>query len=75
MSEPAESPPRPVLSIVVPFLNEEEVLEQTYAELKQLLPPAQVEYVEKQPTLEDIFLAIVSNDGTAGTAGADDTDN
>jgi dolichol-phosphate mannosyltransferase len=37
MSEPAESPPRPVLSIVVPFLNEEEVLEQTYAELKQLL--------------------------------------
>src|SRR5262249_31606782 len=37
MSEPAESPPRPVLSIVVPFLNEEEVLEQTYAELKQFL--------------------------------------
>ena len=47
----------------------------TLTELKQLLPPAQVEYVEKQPTLEDIFLAIVSNDGTAGTAGADDTDN
>ena len=31
----------------------------TLAELKQLLPPTEVEYVEKQPTLEDIFLAIV----------------
>ncbi|HET6298154.1 MAG TPA: ATP-binding cassette domain-containing protein [Kribbella sp.] len=36
----------------------------TLAELKQLLPPAKVEYVEKQPTLEDIFLALVGNDGT-----------
>ena len=35
----------------------------TLAELKQLLPPARVEYVEKQPTLEDIFLAIVGHDG------------
>jgi ABC-2 type transport system ATP-binding protein len=33
----------------------------TLAELKQLLPPAKVEYVEKQPTLEDIFLAIVGS--------------
>ncbi len=31
----------------------------TLAELKQLLPPATVEYVEKQPTLEDVFLAVV----------------
>jgi ABC-2 type transport system ATP-binding protein len=31
----------------------------TLAELKQLLPPAQVEYVEKQPTLEDVFLTLV----------------
>jgi ABC-2 type transport system ATP-binding protein len=31
----------------------------TLAELKQLFPPAQVEYIEKQPTLEEIFLAIV----------------
>ncbi|GAA1024712.1 MULTISPECIES: ABC transporter ATP-binding protein [Amycolatopsis] len=31
----------------------------TLAELKQLLPPARVEYVEKQPTLEDVFFAIV----------------
>ncbi|MGF2949887.1 ABC transporter ATP-binding protein [Microbacterium alcoholitolerans] len=30
----------------------------TLAELKQLLPAATVEYVEKQPTLEEIFLAI-----------------
>ena len=31
----------------------------TLAELKQLLPPATVEYVEKQPSLEDVFLALV----------------
>ncbi|MCX2951537.1 ABC transporter ATP-binding protein [Lentzea sp. NEAU-D7] len=31
----------------------------TLAELKQLLPPAKREYVEKQPTLEDVFLALV----------------
>jgi ABC-2 type transport system ATP-binding protein len=31
----------------------------TLAELKELLPPTEVEYVEKQPTLEDIFLAVV----------------
>src|SRR5215468_8994696 len=35
----------------------------TLAELKQLFPPAQVEYVEKQPSLEDIFLAITGSDG------------
>ena len=33
----------------------------TLAELKQLLPPARVEYVEKQPTLEDIFLTLVGD--------------
>ncbi len=33
----------------------------TLAELKHLLPPAKVEYVEKQPTLEDIFLALVGD--------------
>jgi ABC-2 type transport system ATP-binding protein len=31
----------------------------TLADLKKLFPPAKVEYVEKQPTLEDIFLAII----------------
>jgi ABC-2 type transport system ATP-binding protein len=34
------------------------------AELKRLLPPATVEYVEKQPTLEDVFLAIVGTPTT-----------
>jgi ABC-2 type transport system ATP-binding protein len=43
----------------------------TLTELKQLLPPAKVEYVEKQPTLEDVFLAIV---GAAGTDGDADND-
>ncbi len=38
----------------------------TLAELKQLLPPAKVEYVEKQPTLEDVFLAIVGEGGKDG---------
>jgi ABC-2 type transport system ATP-binding protein len=31
----------------------------TLHELKQLLPPAEIEYVEKQPTLEDVFLSLV----------------
>ena len=31
----------------------------TLAELKALFPPAEIEYVEKQPTLEEIFLAII----------------
>ncbi len=35
----------------------------TLAELKRLLPPTKVEYVEKQPTLEDIFLALVGGSG------------
>jgi len=33
----------------------------TLAELKQLLPAATVEYVEKQPSLEDVFLALVGD--------------
>ena len=31
----------------------------TLADLKKLFPPAKVEYVEKQPTLEEIFLTII----------------
>jgi ABC-2 type transport system ATP-binding protein len=31
----------------------------TLPELKKLFPPAKVEYIEKQPTLEEIFLAII----------------
>jgi ABC-2 type transport system ATP-binding protein len=40
----------------------------TLAELKALMPPAQVEYVEKQPSLEDIFLALVGRRAAAGSA-------
>lgn len=32
----------------------------TLDELKKLFPPAKKEYIEKQPTLEEIFLAIIS---------------
>src|SRR4249919_3478155 len=39
----------------------------THADLKELLPPVQVEYVEKQPTLEDVFLALVGNNGNEET--------
>lgn len=35
----------------------------TLDELKALLPPAQVEYVEKQPSLEDVFLSLVGETG------------
>ncbi|CAM4192949.1 ATP-binding cassette domain-containing protein [Paenibacillus macerans] len=31
----------------------------TLAELKKMFPPAKVEYIETQPTLEEIFLAII----------------
>ncbi|MGA9920332.1 MAG: ATP-binding cassette domain-containing protein [Candidatus Dormiibacterota bacterium] len=41
----------------------------TLAELKRLLPPAKVEYVEKQPTLEDVFLAIIGHTGEDGDTG------
>jgi ABC-2 type transport system ATP-binding protein len=43
----------------------------TLLELKQLLPPAKVEYVEKQPTLEDVFLAIVGAESAARTTPED----
>lgn len=40
----------------------------TLSELKQLLPPAKVEYIEKQPSLEDVFLALVGDTGETNTA-------
>lgn len=40
----------------------------TLAELKKLLPPAKVEYIEKQPSLEDVFLALVGDTGGTDTA-------
>jgi ABC-2 type transport system ATP-binding protein len=42
----------------------------TLAELKQLLPSATVEYVEKQPTLEDVFLALVGDTGDTAAEAA-----
>jgi len=52
----------------IAILHEGRIIENgTLAELKQLLPPAKVEYVEKQPTLEDVFLAIVGDDGKDAT--------
>ena len=47
------------------------VVSGTLAELKALLPPAQAVYVEKQPTLEEIFLAIVGDEMPAVAAGPD----
>ena len=44
----------------VAILNEGKIIVNgTLAELKAMLPPAKVEYVEKQPTLEDVFFALV----------------
>ncbi|MFD6138436.1 ABC transporter ATP-binding protein [Promicromonospora sp. NPDC060271] len=45
------------------------IVDGTLAELKALLPPAKVEYVEKQPTLEDVFFAVVGDGGPATGAG------
>ena len=52
----------------IAILNDGRILVNgTLTELKQLLPPAKVEYVEKQPTLEDVFLALVGNNGKDAT--------
>ncbi|GGO64090.1 hypothetical protein GCM10012289_12700 [Nonomuraea cavernae] len=42
----------------------------TLAELRGLLPPAKAEYVEKQPSLEDVFFAVVGHAGEGDTDGA-----
>jgi ABC-2 type transport system ATP-binding protein len=44
------------------------IVDGTLAELKALYPPAEVEYVEKQPSLEDIFLAVTGSPGAAAGA-------
>jgi ABC-2 type transport system ATP-binding protein len=44
------------------------IVDGTLAELKQLYPPAEVEYVEKQPSLEDIFLAVTGTPSASGKA-------
>lgn len=46
----------------------------TLAELKQLFPPAAVEYVEKQPSLEEVFLAIIGSDASPAAATNATTD-
>jgi ABC-2 type transport system ATP-binding protein len=45
------------------------IVDGTLAELKRLIPPAKVEYVEKQPTLEDVFLVLVGQGAGRGEAG------
>jgi ABC-2 type transport system ATP-binding protein len=47
----------------------------TLTELKQLLPAATVEYVEKQPTLEDVFLTLVGGSRTDDAVGGSRTDD
>ena len=42
----------------------------TLAELKALMPPAKVEYVEKQPSLEDVFLSLVGRRTATATCPA-----
>lgn len=51
------------------------IINGTLDELKQLHPPAEVEYIEKQPSLEDIFLALVGDDGTQDTGDEHDTES
>ncbi|MEU4387557.1 ATP-binding cassette domain-containing protein [Promicromonospora sp. NPDC023805] len=46
------------------------IVDGTLAELKALLPPAKVEYVEKQPTLEDVFFAVVGDSASGTSAGS-----
>jgi ABC-2 type transport system ATP-binding protein len=51
------------------------IVDGTLGELKRLIPPARVEYVEKQPTLEEVFLAVVGAgepaEGVEGAEGAE----
>ncbi len=46
------------------------IVDGTLAELKRLLPPAEVQYVEKQPSLEEVFLAVIGENA----AHADETE-
>lgn len=46
----------------------------TLDELERLLPPATVEYVEKRPTLEQIFLAIIGDDHAGDATGTESAD-
>ena len=60
----------------IAILHEGRILvDGTLAELKALLPRTEPVYVEEQPTLEDVFLALVGPPGTAapGRLREDDT--
>lgn len=46
------------------------IVNDTLSGLKQLLPPATVEYVEKQPTLEEVYLSLVGDQDTSGDTSA-----
>lgn len=39
----------------------------TLAQLRALLPPARVEYVRKEPTLEEVFLTLVGSLDSGGS--------
>jgi ABC-2 type transport system ATP-binding protein len=55
----------------IAILHEGRIIQNgTLAELRRLLPSAKVEYVEKQPTLEAVFLALVGADSTTGADSA-----
>lgn len=53
------------------------IVDGTLDELRALFPPTQVELVERQPSLEEVFLAVVGGaggaGGTGGTGGSDRT--
>ena len=52
------------LAAKIAILNEGKIIANgTLEELKKLFPPAKKEYIEKQPTLEEIFLAIIGKGG------------
>jgi ABC-2 type transport system ATP-binding protein len=54
----------------IAILHEGRIIAQgTLADLTRLLPPVEVEYVEKKPTLEEVFLAVIGRD-----TGAEPTD-
>ncbi|MGW3481959.1 ABC transporter ATP-binding protein [Rhodococcus indonesiensis] len=48
------------------------IVDGTLPELKRLLPPSKVEYVEKQPTLEEVFLSIVGGGADVENPSATD---
>ena len=39
------------------------IVQDTLSGLKKLIPVAKIEYIEKQPTLEEVFLSIIGNKG------------